>query len=219
MKTLVISDMHLTSQFEERKFIFLNKLFRSFDKIIINGDFWEGYLSSFDAFYTSGWNALFTILKNTRTIYILGNHDARELADAEKLRPIFETITDQLTFVDNGKKFHIEHGHRLLPFNPEHVDVSDPTFQRNVHFANFIERNLITVLGTNYQYVSRSFNRKIREKAQQLYSDIDMFICGHTHSQELNLKHAFANSGVVKFGIAQYLVIEDGNVTAHSARY
>ncbi|MBP9690545.1 metallophosphoesterase [Candidatus Woesebacteria bacterium] len=219
MKTLVISDMHLTPQFEERKFLFLNKLFRSYDKIIINGDLWDGYLSSFEAFYASRWNKLFTTLQKARAIYIIGNHDARELGNTEKLHPIFEEITDQFTLTDQGKTFHIEHGHRLLPLNPEVVDVSNPSFQRGVNIMNTIERSLISVLGDKYRYVSRSFNNNIRNKARKRYSNFDMFICGHTHSQELSLKHGFANSGVVKFGLGQYLSIENGEITAHSERY
>ena len=39
MKILVISDLHLTTRFDQKKCEFLEKLISRADKVIINGDF------------------------------------------------------------------------------------------------------------------------------------------------------------------------------------
>ena len=63
MKILVFSDTHLSSTFEEKKFNLLKEIISRADRVIINGDFWEGYLISFKEFLDSRWKELFPLLK------------------------------------------------------------------------------------------------------------------------------------------------------------
>jgi len=43
MKIAIFSDTHLRLPFEERKFKFLERVIKNVERIIINGDFWDGY--------------------------------------------------------------------------------------------------------------------------------------------------------------------------------
>src|SRR3990172_1424130 len=70
MKILVFSDSHLTDKFEEKKFYFLKKIIRQSDFVIINGDFWDGYLTTFNRFISSNWSKLFPLLKLNKILTI-----------------------------------------------------------------------------------------------------------------------------------------------------
>lgn len=73
-KTIVISDLHLTTNFDNRKFQFLKNIFTNSGQIIINGDFWSYYSCTFDEFLDFKWQELFPFMR-AKTIYIHGNHD------------------------------------------------------------------------------------------------------------------------------------------------
>src|SRR3990170_7877882 len=104
MKILVFSDSHLTDKFEEKKFDFLKKIIRQSDLVIINGDFWDGYLTTFSRFISSDWNKLFPLLKSKKTIYIYGNHDRESYIDRNaKLFSDLQTHSYRLKL--NGKSF------------------------------------------------------------------------------------------------------------------
>ena len=70
MKTLIFSDTHLKTKFEQKKFNFLSNIIDDADAIIIAGDFWDGYYCSFDEFVNSEWSALFPLLKEKKAINI-----------------------------------------------------------------------------------------------------------------------------------------------------
>jgi len=82
MTILVFSDTHLTHRFNKKKFLFLSRIIKKADKVIINGDFWDGHISSFHRFINSKWSMLFKLLKQKKTVYIYGNHDRKEYCDS-----------------------------------------------------------------------------------------------------------------------------------------
>ena len=96
MKILVISDVHLDNAFEKPKYRFLKKIIRRADRVIINGDFWDGYLVKFQQFIQSPWKSLFPLLKSKKTIYIYCNHDKKILSD--KHTALFSDIQTRLKF-------------------------------------------------------------------------------------------------------------------------
>ena len=112
MKTLIISDTHLYHVFDKRKFFLLKKLFSSVDQVILNGDFWDGYRTTFDTFVSSPWKELFPLLKKKGAIYIYGNHDRKNFSDERT--SLFSIIqkSNHLLTVDK-QTYHIEHGHLL----------------------------------------------------------------------------------------------------------
>jgi hypothetical protein len=59
MQTLIFSDTLLHQKFDQKKYNFLLKIIKAADQVIINGDFWDSDLSSFDKFVKSRWKQLF----------------------------------------------------------------------------------------------------------------------------------------------------------------
>ena len=81
MNILVFSDTHLYLPFDQKKFNFLKKIISESDQVIINGDFFDDYMISFEDFINSPWNQLFPLLKNKHAVYIFGNHDQQKFSD------------------------------------------------------------------------------------------------------------------------------------------
>ena len=113
MKTIVVSDTHLTAKFDKTKFNFLFNLFSSCDKLIVNGDFWSCYSSTFDEFVNSDWKELFPIMLRKNTTYIYGNHDREEFMD-ERINLFSNSACLRTKFTNGKTTFHIEHGHLFL---------------------------------------------------------------------------------------------------------
>lgn len=215
MKTLVFSDTHLSEKFEEKKYQYLEKLIQGVDRVIINGDFWDGYLTTFDLFLRSKWSGLFPLLKEKQTVYIYGNHNKKVFSD-DRTNLFSTEQTERYVLRSGGKTFIIEHGNRLLPG-------LDELFQR--------PRKLISIETLLYSYyeefITRAFkhtsrfwgvilNNKLKRGKK---NDGNFFIFGHTHFAEFDLIHNFAVSGIFQYGLAQYLLIEDGCITPKSERY
>ncbi len=80
MKTIIFSDAHLTNRFDEPTYRFLENMILSADKIIINGDFWDGEVVSFNQFINSKWQKLFPLLLERKAVYIYGNHDRQRIS-------------------------------------------------------------------------------------------------------------------------------------------
>ncbi len=211
MNILVFSDTHLGSLFEEKKFNFLSALIDQVDRVIINGDFWEGYGTSFDRFVNSPWKQLFPKLKAKQAIYIFGNHDRQILSD--KRTALFSKIqTDRFALKPNGTRFIFEHGHRLCPI----MDEPSPPSKRLV-VATYLTgkaEEIMTI--TNNKAIKRfllgKYNNIIKRKLKKELSDNEVLICGHTHLSEFNIKERFVNTGIVRHGLAQYLLIQNGHL-------
>ncbi len=219
MKTLVISDTHLDLPFDEKKFVLLSRIINDADRVIINGDFWEGFLLTFDEFYTSRWNNLFPLLKKKKAVYIFGNHDAKEYNDPEKIKEFSYIQTDRYTFRENESVFIFEHGHRILPLEKSKPDVKDPKFHQMVRKVDSLERLFIRYFGTFYQALVSGFNTVVKNRIQHELKDNELFFCGHTHIHEINHKKRFYNTGIIKHGLAQYIYIENGEIIPRKERY
>ncbi|QQS44122.1 metallophosphoesterase family protein [Candidatus Roizmanbacteria bacterium] len=219
MKTLVISDTHLDLPFDEKKFALLSRIINDADRVIINGDFWEGFLLTFDEFYASEWRNLFPLLKEKQAVYIFGNHDAQEYNDPEKIKEFSIIQTDRYSFRENEFVFIFEHGHRILPLEKTKPDVTDPKFHKIVRKVDALERLFIRYFGSFYQALVSGFNTVVKKRIQHELKDNELFFCGHTHIHEINHKKRFYNTGIIKHGLAQYIYIENGEIIPRKERY
>ena len=209
MKTLVFSDTHLGRKFSKKKFDFLADLFRQFDQIIINGDFWDQKKITFDEFMVSDWSNLFGILKSKKAVYIHGNHDPAEKTD-DRVKEFcdLECHFYRLELPD-GRVLHIEHGQNLSFLSR----VAGKLFRRApkylahlTFFFNFPFKYLqialmysgkkgmkITNKAMNYGFI-----RKSRKKDYIL-------VMGHTHGVYIDLDSGFINTGFIDKNFASYL--------------
>jgi predicted phosphodiesterase len=218
MKTLIISDLHLTTQFDPKKFMFLQEIIESADQVIINGDFWEGLLLQFNDFVNSDWRKLFPLLKAKKTIYIYGNHDKKYLCD-DRVN-LFSVEQKNYHRLQIGNLvFVIVHGHQFNPFfNRLLHPIKLPQFFLKVLMAQ--ERWLVTTFKNSYiQFHYRLYNKEIKAKINSNLRKNEILVCAHTHAAELDTDNKYINTGLIDHGLAQYLMIDDEEIQLHSVHY
>lgn len=215
MRTLVISDLHLTHVFDEKKAAFLKKLVSSCDSIILNGDFWDGYRTTFDAFVASGWSKFFPLLKAKETIYLYGNHDKKGFSD-DRVSLFSTNQKDVYKLTQGNAHYYIEHGHTLCPTLDEKYSLSR-TFLSYINAISQKIEHILTLFKSPHNIVLKQSNRKIKRLQNKKTSH--WYICGHTHYPEVDTKHLFANSGFIQYGKASYLIIDSHGPQLHINSY
>lgn len=214
MKRLIFSDCHFTTNFELSRFNLLTSQIEQADEVIILGDFWDGYLISFDDFLSSEWQKLFPILKSKKTKYLTGNHDHHRFLD-DRVYQFCDQYLESYQFQTGKIKYHCEHGHQII----KHVDGYLP-FVHNKYFAFFSDT--FYLLGTKlwkekFWHIAKSQNlRLVKHQAQYLPDQI--LITGHTHRQEY-LHKQYLNPGMFNYGIAQYCWLDNNKINLVSTRY
>nr|MBI5455722.1 metallophosphoesterase family protein [Candidatus Levybacteria bacterium] len=217
MKIIFFSDTHLTNKLEDKKFTFLEKIISQADKVIILGDFWDNSLITFDQFVNSSWNKLFPLLKSKKTVYVYGNHDKKEFSDKRVLL-FSDTQTDKYSFKVNEKTFVAEHGDRFFKNNliyqltyggPLKIFFMSKLF---ITWQFVIFENLLTkAFGTRFlKKKSLRFNGHIKKVIIKEFKNNEILICGHTHAAEIDLKNNFINTGIIRHGLGQFVIIDDG---------
>ncbi len=220
MRILLFSDTHLTCQLDEKKFNFLKTIIKTADKVIINGDFWEGYSISFDNFIYSPWKHLFPLLKSKNTVYIFGNHDREQYLDNKT--NLFSTVqTNQYKIKLNDYSFVFEHGNRLIPFYDETTSIKKSKVSRFVgDILEEIEKLATRSVGEKLlRYYCQKQNNKIKTKIKKELSPEQIFVCGHTHLAEFDKKNQFINTGRIKFGLGQYTFIDNRKISQFEEWY
>ncbi|MCA9368721.1 MAG: metallophosphoesterase family protein [Pseudomonadales bacterium] len=217
MKTLIISDLHLNTCFDESLYDYIVNLLDRVDQVIINGDFWDYYLCSFEEFINSEWSGIFPLLKEKNALYIYGNHDRSMFSD-DRVTLFSDQQLDEYTLHSGRKKIVIEHGHRVAP----EMDDQHPTLTRL--FNRFYPRFYFYMLKD--LPITRFINRKImspqRERidesmqkyvAESKTREVDAFVFGHSHVFDNIHTPGYFNSGSFWGGIAEYLIVEDGIIS------
>jgi len=219
MNILVLSDTHLHSELEEKKYRLLKHLITQADQVILNGDFWEGFAISFKQFLNSKWAELFPLLKKKQAVYIYGNHDKKNQSDEKLCSRFSDKQLSRYTLNIGGRTYIFEHGNRLMPF----ADERPQDFSFACKLFGFLDINIekffIRSVGPHYQKLLRKFNEEIKQKLQNELKKNEFYVCGHTHSAEVDEKNRFINTGVFKEGLAQFLHINDKGHTAKQIFY
>jgi len=219
MKLLVISDTHLNLPVDENKFELLKQIISDADQVIINGDFWEGFLLEFDEFFSSSWSRLFPPLKEKQAVYIFGNHDDISRNDPSRISAFSDIQTKRYEYSFGDTRYIFEHGHRFICPEKYLSAIGKVRFQKSVRRIDSVEKLCIGLFGRMYQKPILRLNRIMKKKLKKELKPHEIFICGHTHAAEYNPAEQYINSGVMKHGLAQYLIIKDGVVTPYSTRY
>lgn len=213
MQTVIFSDTHLTTRFEQDKFIFLKSIIEPADRVIINGDFWEGRQISFNAFIESRWSLLFPLLKKRNTIYLFGNHDEKHLSDERCHIFSDEQKYEHIIMLKNNTLF-IEHGHNL---NLRYKKITYSKLGKAIAKSVFISKQLENIERFSlkkhqkplFVKSGRRLNKKIKVLVHdQLEKDM-IYVCGHTHVAEADTDEMFLNIGSIQHGKGEYLLIQD----------
>jgi predicted phosphodiesterase len=212
METLVISDTHL-GKYDEKKDKFLKDLIKEYDRIIINGDFWDnwGGYSFLEFVNLKQYKELFELLKSKETVYIYGNHD-HEAEKEKHLANMFSDIQCKEYNIEIGQyRYHFEHGHRFFYDNPKAKFVNfyliidkHPILRRMANrFTNFSYRN----------FPNRLKKTKVAKKKNQYIKSVKpndvVYVVGHTHIPEIDTENMFINTGCIMEGLTTYLEIDE----------
>lgn len=218
MRLLIFSDTHLTKDFRQKEFNFLKSIITDSDQVVINGDFWDGYIVNFDEFVKSEWSKLFPLLKKKKTTYLYGNHDKEDFLD-QRVNLFSEAQQYSLSIKTKYKEIVVEHGNRFLHFIDERVKTSmiPKSFaQQALDFENFLVRGFGTSL---IQKVYKIYNNRMKQNMLSKIKHNQVFICGHTHLAEIDLSRNFINSGMVGYGLGQYLLMENDEIEDREVWY
>jgi len=218
MRTIVVSDLHLTSRFNYKKYLYLEKLFSSADRIILNGDIWDGYLVNFDQFVRSDWKKLFPLLKAKETIYLYGNHDKKQLSD-ENVTLFSNIQAEKYTISEYKINIHIQHGNKIAPaLNERHKWMPANRIIFKVVQILFLKIPL-KILGKKFFKINKKRNNLMISWREKKLPKNDFLICSHSHLAELNLAKRYANSGFIGHGYSQYIKITGKKMILVDERY
>lgn len=207
MKYLIFSDTHLTDKFIESKYNFLKRIIESADRVIINGDFWDGYLTTFDKFINSQWRKLFPVLLSKNTIYIYGNHDSSDLSDI-RVELFSREQGYKKTIKSQNLILNIEHGQEIYKL----ADKKFPKYLQKIGtiIHNFYRYNYFRINKKSYLNHFKDLNRHFKSVSKKQKKAF--LVVGHSHGAELAESEFLANSGFIDWGYGSYLTIENGKI-------
>ena len=223
MKILVFSDTHLYLPFDSKKFNFLKKIVFDADQVIINGDFFDSYMNTFDEFVKSPWNKLFPILKSKKTVYIYGNHDQKKFSD-NRTNLFSEMQTERYKMKTDNKIYIFEHGHKTRPTPDMLFKMSWKLKHYGIIFVHLARNLMIKIFGKFIiQLMFGRLNKGSKKIIKKLYKpkNNEFYIVGHNHYGEIDEKNQFATSGMILYGFAQYIIInlKTGKISLHEKWY
>lgn len=216
-KVLIFSDTHLTDRFDQPKFNYLKNLIESANLVIINGDFWDYYLTTWDQFLESEWKQLFPILKAKNAIYIFGNHDQQIHSD-HRIN-LFSSEQGYAFKLTIGERIlNIQHGHLIVPS----LELQFPSLRKRflIRLASKLEEKNVFLLGLPLTYrSSKKQNKRMRAFVERSIPEGELLICGHSHLVEHEEGSRYINTGWIRYGQAQAIQIQDGVFTFINTKY
>lgn len=210
MKTLVFSDTHL-GRYDGDKDRFLRELISNYERIIINGDFYDSWSVEFAQFVNNEYPQLISLLKNKETIYILGNHDSIEKVDARLIEDFSIYYGDQYEISIGNELFHFEHGHKF-------VDTMDNLLYK-VYFSlidllpKFLRRTLYKFSMLGYRLFPERIGRaRVGIKRNRIIKKVKprdkYYVVGDTHVAEHDKECKFINTGCILGNHTSYITID-----------
>lgn len=216
MKTIVLSDTHLSNRTYPKKYRYLKSVIEDADKVIIAGDFWDGFLTSFDKFIQSDWQSLFPLLLEKQAIYLYGNHDRPEWCD-ERVA-LFSVEQGMNTSLDiGGHTYHITHGHTVFTSLEDRI----PALNRSVPLRIGSSVDVLHKLIWGKQFLKKDSNINL-PMAEWVVSNLperEVLITGHSHYPEIDLSRRFINSGFIGIGYGSYISLGSDGPRVVRARY
>lgn len=207
MRTVVVSDLHLTHVFEPTKYQFLYRLFSQSDRVVLNGDIWDSFHTNWSRFTHSAWRHLFPLLKAKQAVYLFGNHDASEVTPEPWV--VSHRWNDEFEFEWKNWNIHLEHGHRYSSaFHLEHPR------------AAFLLQNIIPYRLFTFKDIP--INRRadaLQLQAAAQYSAATFLLMGHSHIPGLHESDRYANSGFIADGRASWIEVDDHAIRLKETRY
>jgi len=188
------------------------------DRVIINGDFWENNEISFKRFIDSPWKNLFPLLKQKHAIYLYGNHDPEDAMNKYMSR-FSDAQGYRYTVQLKDKELIIEHGNRLYSYIDEAIQFGRIKGTITKPYSK-VEYMMVRKTGKLYlKLLNERKNKNIKKKLKFELKKNQIYICGHTHYAEVDKSSHFINSGIIRHGLGQYLMIEPHGIVAKEEWY
>ena len=215
-----LSDVHLTSRFDRKKFNYLFNLIKGADQVALVGDWWDSRRCTFDEFLGSPWNNLFPLLRSRETVYLYGNHDPRERCDG-RAEQFSVRQADELNLEFGTFRLHFEHGHRIAP---DPIEKNHPGILKvpGIGHADYLFTELIptSLFGERWiNYRGRVCANLLKARSKEIADNSRWLVCGHSHLAELDPAIKYANCGFFGLGRAQYLRVDRYSIGVVKARY
>lgn len=216
MKTVVISDTHLSDKLYPKKYHYLKSIIENADKVIIAGDFWDGFLTSFDSFVNSRWQSLFPLLLEKQAVYLYGNHDRPEWCD-ERVS-LFSTENGMSTTLSlHNQTYHITHGHTIFVSKEEQYPIFNHRLPLRIGSCIDITHKFL--LGSRFLKNGNTINAPLAQWVDTNLASEHILITGHSHYPEINLANRFMNSGFIGTGYGNYIAIDASGPRVVKERY
>lgn len=220
MKVVIFSDTHLSKRFQVTKYKFLKKIIESADRVIITGDFWEGFYINFGQFINSRWSALFPLLKSKHTIYLYGNHDPDFLAD-DRVNLFSDYQADIYFFKSGQNNYEVRHGTELVIGYEDTPILSDiKIVRKTLSFLFYLfEAAGARLFGRSFYNLlmeRKLMNRQLRKAVQKRDK---ILVAGHSHRATHEPEIGLINTGFINHGFGSYVVIENGQSKLVRLRY
>lgn len=208
----------MSARVYRRKLDYLRSIIAPADRVIILGDFWDGFLTDFAGFLDSGWNKLFPMLLERQAVYVYGNHDRREWSDERVSQFSVEQALEYRLAV-GANEFLLTHGHAgiFAKTLDERYDVLSRTIPLRIGASIDVLHKL--VWGRRFLESESDINDAAREWASENLVGNQLLICGHSHFPEIDYDNRMANSGFIGCGFGNYLLVKDGNIELVKERY
>lgn len=215
-KVVIFSDTHLSHRSDPAQLKFIERAIGPADRVIINGDFWDYGETTFGEFVNSSWKQLFPLLKKRKAIYLYGNHDLEKACD-QRVELFSVKQGDHCLIETTKQQLLVRHGHLLAPSR----DVAMPRVFANPPMLKL--GNGINLLGVNLALKSYlnlfQIRNRLMKKLSSSFQNNQLLVCGHSHLAEYNLEKKYINNGVIRWGLGQYLKVEDGQLNLVRSRY
>lgn len=219
---LILADTHLTHRFKPVLYRQLVKIISKHDRVILNGDFWDGYQTTFEKFVNSEWQQLFPLLKKKKTVYVEGNHDPFTFADA-RLTLFAGKQVEEFAFKSGNRTFHVEHGHRIGPgFSENHSWITAVAWWLYPLFHYIYEHNLIVLSPLYKKYIGTRRDRVVAQYKAYLENTphhADMHIFSHAHELIHDEQAKFTVTGEWLPHYGSYVVVQDGILSLHETTF
>jgi len=224
VKTLIFSDTHFSAEFEPARYRAIIRLIKSVDRVIINGDFWDSYLTTFDNFINSEWQRLFPLLKEKQTVYIYGNHDRPN--DCDLRVGLFSTQQAADYILETKKQtFLIEHGHVLAKeFEESHPAITKCL--KGIYPWLDAQTQGVGLVGLLYQqYHEYRHHRLWQKMLHKLANNPNwltshkQLLVGHCHHQMNDAKLRIQSLGSFRWGFGRYAIIDQKSFKIFETRY
>ncbi len=206
MRTLVFSDLHLTHEFNRTQCDYIANQIKKVDQVVINGDFWDSYLTTFGAFLDA-WQPLLSVLAEKNTIYVQGNHDLLAAMD-ERVYAFSRQVVTEYSVVTSAVTYIILHGNTIAQeFDARHPRLT-ARLKRFYPALGVVAP--LPVFGIPIKAWQRHAQQRVDRELRAYVAaqdDNSMYVFGHSHIRRDMPESRYLNPGAWSLDIARFLVI------------